>query len=46
MQAVNRKAEGMEPRNAQDGKDDAFEIAEVNMGAAEKCPNRVRFSGV
>ena len=35
MQAVNRKAEGIEPRKPIDGKDDAFRTAEAHMGVAE-----------
>lgn len=41
MQAVNRKAEGIEPRKLIVGKDDAFRIAEVYMDMAEmawRCP--------
>ena len=35
-QAVNRKAEGIEPRNRRDGKDDAVLKAEVNTDIAVK----------
>lgn len=36
MQAVSRLAEGIEPRKSNDGKDDAFTLAEVNTGEP-KC---------
>jgi len=35
-QAVNRKAEGIEPRNRRVGKDDTVIIVEVNIGTAAK----------
>jgi hypothetical protein len=31
-QAISRKVEGNEPRKGQEGKDDAFEPAEIKMG--------------
>ena len=44
-QAVSRKVEGIEPRKHGHRKDDAFNMAEVNMGTAGKA-RMCRFLGV
>jgi hypothetical protein len=44
-QAVNRKAEGIEPRNRRDEKDDAVLRAEVNTGTSAKGKLMPAFPG-
>lgn len=44
-QAVSRKVEGIEPRNQYRGKDDAFNIAEVNTSTTGKGKGVLASSG-
>ena len=45
MQAVSRKAEGIEPRNCETGKEDALQLAELNTWLGVVAA-QTRFPGV
>lgn len=44
-QAVSRKVEGIEPRNSTDGKDDDFQVSEVNTDADDNGKTAYAFPG-